>query len=150
LPAVDTTDRQTVDAASKRIVGNDKVPTVKYSASDQINAQNESLALVKKLQTASKELNRIELQLVEIRKTVVPSNAAEGIQILEDTLGELLLVDSQYLEYRRISDQLGKINPLYSITAEIEKDVTRLVGIRKRIEATIEKLREIIAQRTTA
>jgi SMC interacting uncharacterized protein involved in chromosome segregation len=131
-------------------VGNDKVPTVKYSASDQINAQNESLALVKKLQTASKELNRIELQLVEIRKTVVPSNAAEGIQILEDTLGELLLVDSQYLEYRRISDQLGKINPLYSITAEIEKDVTRLVGIRKRIEATIEKLREIIAQRTTA
>jgi hypothetical protein len=150
LPAVDTTDRQTVDAASKRIVGNDKVPTVKYSVSNQINAQNESLALVKKLQTASKELNRIELQLVEIRKTVVSSNAADGIQILEDTLGELLLVDSQYLEYRRISDQLGKINPLYSVTAEIEKDVARLVGIRKRIEATIEKLREIIAQRTTA
>ena len=150
LPAVDTVNRQTVDAASKRIVGNDKVPTVKYSVSDQINAQNESLALVKKLQEASKELNRIELQLVEIRKTVVPSNAAEGIQILEDTLGELLVVDSKYLEYRRISDQLGKINPLYSVTAEIEKDVTRLVGIRKRIEATIEKLREIIAQRTTA
>jgi hypothetical protein len=150
LPAVDTVNRQTVDAASKRIVGNDKVPTVKYTVSDQINAQNESLALVKKLQEASKELNRIELQLVEIRKTVVPSNAAEGIQILEDTLGELLLVDSLYLEYRRISDQLGKINPLYSVTAEIEKDVTRLVGIRKRLEATIEKLREIIAQRTTA
>jgi hypothetical protein len=150
LPAVDTTDRQTLDAASKRIVGNDKVPTVKYSVSNQINAQNESLALVKKLQTASKELNRIELQLVEIRKTVVPSNAADGIQILEDTLGELLLVDSQYLEYRRISDQLGKINPLYSVTAEIEKDVARLVGIRKRLDATIEKLREIIAQRTTA
>jgi hypothetical protein len=90
------------------------------------------------------------LQLVEIRKTVVPSNAADGIQILEDTLGELLLVDSQYLEYRRISDQLGKINPLYSVTAEIEKDVARLVGIRKRLDATIEKLREIIAQRTTA
>jgi archaellum component FlaC len=131
-------------------VGNDKVPTVKYSVSNQINAQNESLALVKKLQTASKELNRIELQLVEIRKTVVPSNAADGIQLLKDTLGELLLVDSQYLEYRRISDQLGKINPLYSVTAEIEKDVARLAGIRKRLEATIEKLREIIAQRTTA
>ena len=150
LPAVDTVNRQTVDAASKRIVGNDKVPTVKYSVSDQINAQNESLALVKKLQEASKELNRIELQLVEIRKTVVPSNAAEGVKILEDVLGELLLLDSKYLEYRRISEQLGKIDPLYSITAEIEKDVARLVGIRKRIEATIEKLREIIAQRTTA
>ena len=150
LPAVDTVNRQTVDAASKRIVGNDKVPTVKYSVSDQINAQNESLTLVKKLQEASKELNKIELQLVEIRKTVVPSNAADGIKILEDTLGELLLVDSKYLEYRRISEQLGKISPLYSVTAEIEKDVTRLVGIRKRIEATIEKLREIIAQRTTA
>jgi SMC interacting uncharacterized protein involved in chromosome segregation len=139
-----------VDAASKRIVGNDKVPTVKYTVSNQINAQNESLALVKKLQEASKELNRIELQLVEIRKTVVPSNAAEGIQILEDTLGELLLLDSKYLEYRRISEQIGKINPLYSVTAEIEKDVARLVGIQKRIEATIAKLREIIAQRTTA
>jgi hypothetical protein len=150
LPAVDTVNRQTVDAASKRIVGNDKVPTVKYSVSDQINAQNESLALVKKLQEASKELNRIELQLVEIRKTVGPSNAAEGVKILEDVLGELLLLDSKYLEYRRISEQLGKIDPLYSITAEIEKDVARLVGIRKRIEATIEKLREIIAQRTTA
>jgi hypothetical protein len=39
---------------------------------------------------------------------------------------------------------------LYSVTAEIEKDVARLVGIRKRLDATIEKLREIIAQRTTA
>jgi len=150
IPAVDTTDRQTVDAASKRIVGNDKVPTVKYSASDQINAQNESLALVKRIQASSKELNRIELQLVEIRKTVVPSNAAEGVRILEDTLGELDLVDSQYLEYRRISDQLGKIDPLYSLTAEIEKDVARIANIRKRIETTIEKLREVIAQRATA
>ena len=32
LPAVDTVNRQTVDAASKRVVGNDKVPTVKYTA----------------------------------------------------------------------------------------------------------------------
>lgn len=149
-PASDTVNRQTVDAASKRIVGNDKVPVVKYSVSDQINAQNESLALIKKLQAGSKELNRIELQLIEIRKTVVAGNAVEGLKILEDTLGELLLVDSQYLEYRRISDQLGKIDLLYSLTSEIEKDVARIVDLRKRIEATIEKLKEVIAKNSIA
>jgi hypothetical protein len=150
IPAVDTVNRQTVDAASKRIVGNDKVPTVTYTASTQINAQNESLALTKRIQASSAELDRIELQLIEIRKTVVPSNAAEGVRILEDTLGELDLVDSQYLEYRRISDQLSKIDPLYSVTSIIEQDVARIANLQKRIETTIEKLREVIAQRTTA
>ena len=151
LPAENTVDRQTVNAASKRIVGNDKVPEFSYGAQPP-NARSTVLALESKIALTSAQQTVIERQLAEIRKTVTPSTASEGISILDELLGKILLVDSQYLEYKRQATQLNKIQPGSgdAILAKIESELAEVAGIRKRIEATIEKLREIIAQRTTA
>jgi hypothetical protein len=151
LPAENTVDRQTVDAASKRIVGNDKVPEFFYGAQPP-NESATLLALESKIALTSAQQTVIEQQLAEIRKTVTPSTASEGISILDELLGKIALVDSQYLEYKRQAIQLNKIQPGSgdAILAKIESELTQVVGIRKRIDATLAKLREIASQTATA
>ena len=151
LPAENTVDRQTVDAASKRIVGNDKVPEFSYGA-QPTNESATVLALESKISLTNVQLSVIERQLVEIRKTVTPSTASEGISILDEELGKIALADSQYLEYKRQAIQLNKIQPGSgdAILAKIESQLAEVASIRKRIEATLAKLREIAGQTTTA
>ena len=151
LPAENTVDRQTVDAASKRIVGNDKVPEFSYGA-QLPNERATVLALESKIALTSAQQTVIERQLVEIRKTVTPSTASEGIGILDEELGKISLVDSQYLEYKRQALQLNKIQPGSgdAILAKIESELAEVAGIRKRIESTLAKLRELVGQTTTA
>jgi hypothetical protein len=151
LPAENTVDRQTVDAASKRIVGNDKVPEFSYGAQPP-NERVTVLALESKIALTSAQQTVIERQLVEVRKTVTPSTASEGIGILDELLGRIALVDSQYLEYKRQALQLNKIQPGSgdAILAKIESEFAEVAGIRKRIESTLAKLRELVGQTTTA
>ena len=147
LPAVDTTDRQTVDAASKRIVGNDKVPTVKYSASDQINAQEEAFAIQKKFGTM--RTTQLYIKRDEIGRNI--TNAAAGITALEDLLGEVQLADSKLLDLKRQAERVVRIEPAASqILTDIDREIKELVAFRKRIETTIEKLKELLAKDTTA
>ena len=149
LPAVDTTNRQTVDAASRRIVGNDKVPTVKYSVADQMNAQEQALALVKKFGEVGKTITQLYIRRDEIGRTITNANA--GVTALEDLLGEVALADSQLLGLKREAEQISRIDPLlYSPLSDIEKDIKDLAAFRKRIETTIAKLKELIAQNTSA
>ena len=146
LPAVDTVNRQTVDAASKRIVGNDKVPTVKYSVSDQIDAQKEAFVIQKKFG----DLKIIDLY---IKRDVIGRNANNPSAVilqLEDLLGEVALADSKLLDLKRQAERVVRIEPSASIVlTSIDKEIKDLVGFRKRIETTIEKLKEFIAQSTT-
>jgi len=149
LPAVDTVNRQTVDAASKRIVGNDKVPTVKYSASDQIDAQKEAFAIQKKFG----EIKTIDLYIKRdaIGRSGNTNNPSAVILQLEDLLGEVALVDSKLLDLKRQAERVVRIEPAASIVlTSIDKEIKDLIGFRKRIETTIEKLKEFIAQSTTA
>jgi hypothetical protein len=152
LPAENTADRQTVDAASKRIVGNDKVPEFSYSAAQPLNVKDTVLVLESKIALTSAQQTVIEQQFLEIRKTVTASTASEGISILDKELGKILLVDSQYLEYQRQAAQLNKIEPGSgdALLAKIASELTQVSGIRKRIESTLAKLRELAGQTTTA
>jgi hypothetical protein len=152
LPAENTADRQTVDAASKRIVGNDKVPEFSYSAAQPLNVKDTVLVLESKIALTSAQQTVIEQQFLEIRKTVTASTASEGISILDKELGKILLVDSQYLEYQRQATQLNKIQPGSgdALLAKIASELTQVAGIRKRIESTLAKLRELAGQTTTA
>ena len=152
LPAENTVDRQTVDAASKRIVGNDKVPEFSYGASQPLNVKDTVLVLESKIALTSAQQTVVERQLAEVRKTVTPSTASEGISILDEELGKISLVDSQYLEYKRQALQLNKIQPGSgdAILAKIESELAEVAGIRKRIESTLAKLRELVGQTTTA
>lgn len=151
LPAENTVDRQTVDAASKRIVGNDKVPEFSYGTQPP-NEIPTMLVLASKIALTGAQQTVIELQLAEIRKTVTPSTASEGISILDELLGKISLVDSQYLEYKRQALQQNKIQPGSgdAILIKIESEVAVVSGIRKRIESTLTKLRELAGQSTTA
>lgn len=149
LPAVDTVNRQTVDAASKRIVGNDKVPTVKYSVSDQIDAQKEAFAIQKKFG----EIKTIDLYIKRdaIGRSGNSNNPFAVILQLEDLLGEIALADSKLLDLKRQAERVVRIEPAASIVlTSIDKEIKDLVGLRKRIETTIEKLKEFAAQNTTA
>jgi hypothetical protein len=152
LPAENTADRQTVDAASKRIVGNDKVPEFSYSAAQPLNVKVTVLVLESKIALTKAQQTVIEQQFLEIRKTVTASTASEGISILDKELGKILLVDSQYLEYQRQATQLNKIEPGSgdALLAKIASELTQVAGIRKRIESTLAKLRELAGQTTTA
>jgi hypothetical protein len=149
LPAVDTVNRQTVDAASKRIVGNDKVPTVKYSVSDQINAQKEAFEIQKKFG----EIKTIDLYIKRdvIGRSGNSNNPFAVILQLEDLLGEVALADSKLLDLKRQAERVVRIEPAASIVlTSIDKEIKDLAGLRKRIETTIEKLKEFAAQNTTA
>ena len=148
LPAENTADRQTVDAASKRIVGNDKVPEFSYGAAQPLNVKDTMLVLESKIALTSAQQNVIEQQFLEIRKTVTASTASEGISILDKELGKISLVDSQYLEYQRQATQLNKIQPGSgdALLAKIASELTKVAGIRKRIESTLAKLRELAGQ----
>jgi hypothetical protein len=152
LPAENTVDRQTVDAASKRIVGNDKVPEFSYGATLPLNVKDTVLVLESKIALTSAQQTVIELQLAEVRKTVTASTASEGIGILDELLGKISLVDSQYLEYKRQATQLNRIQPGSgdALLAKIASELTEVAGIRKRIESTLAKLRELAVQTTTA
>ncbi len=152
LPAENTVDRQTVDAASKRIVGNDKVPEFSYGAVQPLNVLDSVLALQNKIALTSAQQTVIERQLAEVRKTVTPSTASEGIGILDEELGKISLVDSQYSEYKRQALQLNKIQAESgdAILAKIESELAEVAGIRKRIESTLAKLRELVGQIATA
>jgi hypothetical protein len=148
LPAENTADRQTVDAASKRIVGNDKVPEFSYSAAQPLNVKDTVLVLESKIALTSAQQTVIEQQFLEIRKTVTASTASEGISILDKELGKILLVDSQYLEYQRQATQLNKIQPGSgdALLAKIASELAKVAGIRKRIESTQAKLSELAGQ----
>jgi len=149
LPAVDTVNRQTVDAASKRIVGNDKVPTVKYTVSDQINAQKEAFEIQKKFG----EIKTIDLYIKRdvIGRSGNSNNPFAVILQLEDLLGEIALADSKLLDLKRQAERVVRIEPAASIVlTSIDKEIKDLIGLRKRIETTIEKLKEFAAQSTTA
>jgi hypothetical protein len=152
LPAENTADRQTVDAASKRIVGNDKVPEFSYGAAQPLNVKDTMLVLESKIALTSAQQTVIEQQFLEIRKTVTASTASEGISILDKELGKISLVDSQYLEYQRQAAQLNKIQPGSgdALLAKIASELTQVAGIRKRIESTLAKLRELAGQTTTS
>ena len=152
LPAENTVDRQTVDAASKRIVGNDKVPEFSYGATLPLNVKDTVLIIESKIALTSAQQTVIEQQLAEVRKTVTASTASEGIGILDELLGKISLVDSQYLEYKRLATQLNRIQSGSgdALLAKIASELTQVAGIRKRIESTLAKLRELAVQTTTA
>jgi hypothetical protein len=152
LPAENTVDRQTVDAASKRIVGNDKVPEFSYGATLPLNVKDTVLIIESKIALTSAQQTVIEQQLAEVRKTVTAATASEGIGILDELLGKISLVDSQYLEYKRLATQLNRIQSGSgdALLAKIASELTQVAGIRKRIESTLAKLRELAVQTTTA
>jgi hypothetical protein len=110
------------------------------------------LVLESKIALTSAQQTVIELQLAEVRKTVTASTASEGIGILDELLGKISLVDSQYLEYKRQATQLNRIQPGSgdALLAKIASELTEVAGIRKRIDSTLAKLRELAVQTTTA
>jgi hypothetical protein len=70
---------------------------------------------------------------------------------LEDLLGEIALADSKLLDLKRQAERVVRIEPAASIVlTSIDKEIKDLIGLRKRIETTIEKLKEFAAQSTTA
>jgi hypothetical protein len=133
-------------------VGNDKVPEFSYGAVQPLNVLDSVLALQNKIALTSAQQTVIERQLAEVRKTVTPSTASEGIGILDEELGKISLVDSQYSEYKRQALQLNKIQAESgdAILAKIESELAEVAGIRKRIESTLAKLRELVGQIATA
>jgi hypothetical protein len=128
-------------------VGNDKVPTVKYSVSDQINAQEEAFAIQKKFGTI--RTTQLYIKRDEIGRNITDPSA--GITALEDLLGEIQLADSKLLDLKRQAERVVRIEPAASqILTDIDREIKELVAFRKRIETTIEKLKELIAKNTTA
>jgi hypothetical protein len=106
IPGVDTVNRDTLDAASNRIVGNKKIPKVNYTDSPEGTTLD-------KLETAFSIRNAEKLAQDDIGITILKkpkstsiSEAVDDIKVLEQVVADLTEIDSRILGNIREADAL--------------------------------------------
>lgn len=145
IPGFDTVSRGQIDAASTRIVGNEKVPTFNYTnkpegvtaekintAYSEINSQREeTVARVQNLSRNATEIVQYNRNNPESSK--VPANtsaAVNSVRLLKDLVSDLQQYDSQALGEIRKADSLPN-NQGSSLAVKFEQ-------LRGKIKADIE------------
>lgn len=142
LPAVDTTDRATLNAAAERVVGNDKIPDLNFSApaapanSELIDRLNQLFERFTNLQS---EANILEGRIARTEDTLTEQydNLTEGGRLL----GFLDGIKSQLLGLKRQAE--AKEPPAQDIISLIESiEVDALIA---RLENVLDRLSERVA-----
>jgi len=139
--AEDTVNRVTVDAASTRVVGNDKVPEVQYKK-DPIDLR----ILVLNVDSAADRVTEQTYVLTETRAAVRASTAAQGISIL--TTSESIITDlkSALLRYEREAIAINRGTP-GAADAQLARIVTlkdEAFDLLVKIKQTIDKLKTLL------
>ena len=140
--ATNTVSRQTVNAATTRVVGNDKVPDLQYSKPP---ADTRFLEL--QISTVKRELAEQQLVLTETRAAVRASTAAQGIGILNTSESILTRIKSSLLGYERDAYAINNESPgtATAILAEIATLKDEAFDLLVKIKATIDKLKTLLS-----
>lgn len=139
--AENTVNRQTVDAATTRVVGNDKVPDLQYTKSPV-----DLRILELQIDTVTRELAEQQVVLTETRAAVRESTAAQGISILNTSEGILTRIKSSLLGYEReaIAVNNESAGAADAILAQIKMLKSEAFDLLVKIKATIDKLKTLL------
>lgn len=147
-PAEDTVNRQTLDAAGTRVVGDDKIPPVSYSnavpavTSAEIEKQfNEAadtfVAISDSFKTIARKTNQ---------QRADTNSYYDDIAAIERLIGDLEVLDSSMAGLIRRANNLTP--PDSALVARIEKAKTFVGKSIKNFEGAIASLRQLLATRT--
>ena len=149
-PAVATANRATVDAASQRVVGNEKVPQVNYS---EPVAPLSRAELTKRFQNGLNYVDRVTDLALEstqaANRAVKEGNLSEAykqIEALEKAISDLSAAEGKFLERQRNADSLDP--PATDISANYASLIAEVENYIKAIEEGIQTLRERAAAQT--
>lgn len=147
LPAVDTVDRATLNAAAGRVLGNDKIPDLNFSVS--------SLPLPSELQARYDEINiRLTVAIEDFgfvsrlnarrRPAEIQSDAVgiyNDIQEVERIVSELYQIKSELLSVQREAE--AQDPPAAGIVAQVERSsVTNAIAQAEALLAKIQQQAE--------
>jgi hypothetical protein len=138
--AENTVNRQTLDAASTRVVGNDKIPSTQYTKRP-LDLQ----LLELKVAEDDKNLAQQELILAETKQYVTASTAAQGISILETAQGIVGNIKTRALGYEREANALNSQTPgvADALLTKISTLKSEAFDLVLKIKAAIEKLKTL-------
>ena len=148
-PATNTCNRATVDAASQRVVGNDKVPQIDWNAPPPLSRAE----LSKRFQNGLKYIDRITDVALEAsqsaNRAVKEGNLSEAyakIQSLESIISDLSAAIGKFRERQRNADTLDP--PAPDIAANYASLITEVENYIKAIEEGIQVIRQRAAAQT--
>jgi hypothetical protein len=159
-PAIDTADRQTINAAVTRVTGNDKIPPVDFqsipateivaTALLTLNINVESLA-----KNRYAELNARTVDLVPLseraRATTNVSNIASLIQSWEDLLADYSALSGEILALQRQSQALeARTGKTMAGAANLENIASKIPAaveiVKKQLQLLKDRIEAIAAQ----
>jgi hypothetical protein len=140
VPASDTVNRETVNAAASRVVGNAKVPAVSYSDAPKVD-------IAKFIKAVDATLDRALALGKQARQIINSTSDSQPSQVrqLEQVVGDYSAVNGAFLSLLRdanlIKAQLGATPPQLST---IESSIEATAKIVKALETRIEDLKKKI------
>lgn len=145
VPAVDTVNRETLNAATARVVGNDKVPPVNYSSkTTQRTARELDAAMSVILLNINTLLDNSIIVMSKSDRTRSETNSYNAdIRSLELIAADLQASEGQLLEIVRESNALEP--PMPAITARAESLISKANKGIANIQSAIDQLRKTIA-----
>lgn len=145
VPASDTVNRETLNAAATRVVGNAKVPPVSYSSK---TTQRTARELDAAMTVISNNINSLLDASIAVAsktdRTRAETNSYNAdIRNLELLIADLRAADGQLLEIVRESNALEP--PLPAITARAETLIEKANKAIATIQSAIDSLRRTVA-----
>jgi hypothetical protein len=148
-PATNTCNRATVDAASQRVVGNDKIPKIDWNAPPPLSRAE----LSKRFQNGLKYVNLITDRALEAsqsaNRAVKEGNLSEAytqIGVLESIISDLATAQGKFLERQRNAETLEP--PAPDLGANYASLIAEVENFIKAIEEGIQGIRERAAAAT--
>lgn len=143
IPATDTVERETVDAAATRVVGNEKVPPVSY------NAPLEPTSRTGLAQEQQEALARVGPLIDQWTATLdqenqIPDNpniAVDMVRELENIASDLTDVRAQMQNIKQRADNIKP--PLTAVSQQAERYITQIIPeLLKEIDQSIVRVRQ--------
>ena len=141
VPASDTVNRETLNAASSRVVGNPKVPVIDYNNSPKVDI----LRFGNEVNAARSAKIDLDVRTQKIINNTPDDQLARGIRQLEQVVGDYNTLDSKLLgllrEAKLIENQLNFTPPQL---ATIESERESIAKIIAALQDSIDKLKKRI------
>lgn len=142
LPAIDTVDRATLNAAAGRVLGNDKIPDINFSVSDlplpsELQARLDEINARQK--TATEDFGFVSRLNARRKPSEIPSDAVGIYNDIDETsriIRELYLIKSELLSVQREAEaqdppasgivQAAQSSTLPSLIAQVESFLAKV------------------------
>jgi hypothetical protein len=139
IPAIDTANRELIDAASKRIVGNSKVPETSYTTPQpRYTSQGVSTSFDRIRASWNDLADRSEVILGKSDKERAPTLGRE-ISILRNILGDAYYLDGQALAAVREAKAAGDTGLQSQIEAYRSNKIANFIEILKSAILSLEE-----------